>query len=1055
MLHEELIEKLGDELTPAEAHANFSVLLEVVGNVLDQPQDPKFRSVRTSKLTAKLNSKSIAVLQALGFEDSGDCKVLPATANAEALQSAREMLQCLTLSYQPQTASTEAGSQNVSPCTGVEDDDDEELAAAMELSMAQKPNEQQDREIAERLEKEAEEHKAVDFERFQAEDVVIDDDAVEKINEYCRASGERYVDPQFPPTDRSIYRDELDATTWQCMSCHSRTPLPPVPKIPSSREEAEALEAEWKIKGVCSSCKAPAPHVATVRYFQRPTQWLRPGVRCPGCELLYSHMPTGKELVTRMCPHFLRDNGTATTIGAPWKLIREEARAEDVCQGGLGNCWLAAALSIVARFPELIDKMFVTKEFNEWGAYHLRLCHAGEWRSILVDDLLPTSKIFEGYMDPNGSTVYYSQGGSLCYLHGARRQIWVPIVEKAAAKLYGCWANMMGGTIAEAMSLFTGFPTQRIRGLYIRRAERQRREEKRQKRIEERTQLLLQGKDVPEDDDEDSDDENEAMAWSKILSASEAGYVMGMGCTEEACEKTKEHLVEEKGLQAPHAYGILDAREVQVGGKMVRLLKIRNPWGEKSPRTWKGDWGKDSSKWTFELQLELGVVNRSGVKMDEDMGIFWMAFEDVIQYFSQVEVCRVHQHWKEIRCRGWLPSALGPGEAFDLTVFRKTQVDIVVWQEKHITREAALGARSTNVDVGLAVLRRRGIDANGQPEYELVEYIERTNFDDCSAEMILEGGFVYRLVPVSYGLLQEVSPRRCVLAVHSVQVVEVQKVPSSWHEIASGAFEGCRKLGRKRPVMTFNGGPEPGLQQFVRFEEGCGCCIAVENTSSSMAALQFDASDCAGCSFSRGTSMAVIAVPPCSRQIVMGIATNPGASRYAIAFMTVSMGADNAAFAAFGDTIHMPLPILSPECRAGNRPLPDESILKRAPPEVEEPSPKRRVSQPLETNAQTDEEMLEEAMKLSMGLMQPLGGEDEDEDDLEAAIRLSMEANSSVATPPPNALAPERLATPDQKALLQSKVKALFEEYRRQGVPPNEAAPKALAEAQRLLAEGR
>jgi calpain-15 len=1046
MSYEELIEKLSDELTPAEAHNNFTVLLKVLGNVADNPSEPKFRSVSKSKLEEKLSRKAIDLLRAVGFADADkDHIALPKGASLDSLQSAREMLQCLALSYEPSPQNDAAEPM---------DTDDADLAAAMELSLAQKPDEQRDREMAERLEKEAEEHKAVDFERFQAEDVVIDDDAVDKINEYCRASGQQYVDPQFPPTDRSIYRDEADATTWQCSVCHARTPLPPVPPIPKSREEAEALDAEWKIKGVCSSCRAPAPHVATVRYFQRPTQWLRPGVRCIGCEMIYSHLPSGKELVCRMCPHFIRDTSTATTVGAPWKLIREEARAEDVCQGGLGNCWLAAALSIVARFPELIDKMFVTKEFNEWGAYHLRLCHAGEWRSILVDDLLPTSKIFEGYMD--GMTAYYSQGGSLCYLHGARRQIWVPIVEKAAAKLYGCWANMMGGTIAEAMSLFTGFPTQRIRGLYIRKAERQRREEQRQKRIEQRTQLLLQGQDAPEDD-EDSDEDNDAMTWSKILSASEAGYVMGMGCTEEACEKTKDHLVEQKGLQAPHAYGILDAREVQVDGKLVRLLKIRNPWGEKSPRTWKGDWGKDSSTWTFELQLELGVVNRSGVKMDEDMGIFWMAFEDVKEYFSQVEVCRVHQHWKEIRCRGWLPSALGPGEAFDLTVFRRTQVDIVVWQEKHITREAALGARSTNVDLGLAVLRKRGIDANGQVEYELVEYIERSNFDDSSAEMILEGGFVYRLVPISYGLLQEVSPRRCVLAVHSVQVVELQKSQSSWHEIASGAFEGCRKRGRKRPVMTYNGGPEPGLQQFVRFEEGCGCSIAVENTSSSMAALQFDASDCEGCSFSRGTSVSVVAVPPMSRQIVMGIATNPAATRYAIAFMTVSMGAENAAFAAFGDTLHTPLPLLSAECRAGSRPPPDESILKRAPPEVEEPSPKRRVSQPIQTRVQTEEEMLAEALALSMGVLPgAVNNDDADEDDLAAAIRLSMAVqpeSTGTAMPAPGTAAPptaERPKTAEQKKQLQDKVKALFEELRRSGMPPNEAAQKALAEARRL-----
>jgi len=198
-------------------------------------------------------------------------------------------------------------------------------------------------------------------------------------------------------------------------------------------------------------------------------------------------------------------------------------------------------------------------------------------------------------------------------------------------------------------------------------------------------QLLLSGADVPPDESDDSDDDD--MIWSKLLSCKDAGYLMGMGCSEEGCEKSKQHIVEEMGLQAPHAYGILDVREVPVNSSTVRLVKIRNPWGQIAPRTWKGKWGKDSDAWTPELQKELGVINSSGVLMDDPMSIFWMAFEDVKEYFSQVEICRVHLGWNEVRGVAWLASALGPGQAFDLTVQYRTNVDIAVWQERHITRE--------------------------------------------------------------------------------------------------------------------------------------------------------------------------------------------------------------------------------------------------------------------------------------------------------------------------------------------------------------------------------
>ena len=97
--------------------------------------------------------------------------------------------------------------------------------------------------------------------------------------------------------------------------------------------------------------------------------------------------------------------------GMPWALIRESARPEDVCQGAIGNCWFAGALSVVAAQDWLISKMFITKHFNRWGAYQIQLHHSGEWKGVLIDDLLPTAKIFEGFAD--GNMIHYSRGGML------------------------------------------------------------------------------------------------------------------------------------------------------------------------------------------------------------------------------------------------------------------------------------------------------------------------------------------------------------------------------------------------------------------------------------------------------------------------------------------------------------------------------------------------------------------------------------------------------------------------------------------------------------------
>lgn len=129
-------------------------------------------------------------------------------------------------------------------------------------------------------------------------------------------------------------------------------------------------------------------------------------------------------------------------------VFREEPRSDDVRQGALGNCWFVGALSVVAERPELIRRIFLSMDgdgANPNGVYQLRLCRAGVWRTVLVDDLLPCT-----------------QHGLLAYTKAARRQLWVPLVEKAAAKLFHSYDNLASGTMSEAFTLFTGFPSEQV-----------------------------------------------------------------------------------------------------------------------------------------------------------------------------------------------------------------------------------------------------------------------------------------------------------------------------------------------------------------------------------------------------------------------------------------------------------------------------------------------------------------------------------------------------------------------------------------------------------------
>ena len=41
----------------------------------------------------------------------------------------------------------------------------------------------------------------------------------------------------------------------------------------------------------------------------------------------------------------------------------------DIIQGSLADCWFLSALSSLAENPHLIERLFVTKEYNETGIY--------------------------------------------------------------------------------------------------------------------------------------------------------------------------------------------------------------------------------------------------------------------------------------------------------------------------------------------------------------------------------------------------------------------------------------------------------------------------------------------------------------------------------------------------------------------------------------------------------------------------------------------------------------------------------------------------------------
>lgn len=108
------------------------------------------------------------------------------------------------------------------------------------------------------------------------------------------------------------------------------------------------------------------------------------------------------------------------------------------------NSWILSALGVVANIPGLIEQLCVKKN-EEVGVYGFIFFKDGDWVSTVVDDQLFYK------IDPltGHRTLYFSSCRE-------ERESWLPLMEKAYAKIHGDYETLTGGFTSEGIEDLTG-----------------------------------------------------------------------------------------------------------------------------------------------------------------------------------------------------------------------------------------------------------------------------------------------------------------------------------------------------------------------------------------------------------------------------------------------------------------------------------------------------------------------------------------------------------------------------------------------------------------------
>mmetsp|Transcript_3195 Transcript_3195/g.9706 ORF Transcript_3195/g.9706 Transcript_3195/m.9706 type:complete len:605 (+) Transcript_3195:568-2382(+) len=465
---------------------------------------------------------------------------------------------------------------------------------------------------------------------------------------------------------------------------------------------------------------------------------------------------------------------------------------EDVSQGGLGDCWFLAAMAAVCEKPKLITSLFVTTELNDAGVYCVKLCKDGYWQHVLLDGLFPA----------NGNTLAFAQPN--------RGQLWVVLIEKAFAKLNGCFEALTGGTGDEALRVMTGQPVTTLK--------------------------FEQNPNAQVKIDRD-------ILWAQLLSFKDAGFIMcascGLSYGDADCAGY--------GLVENHAYTIINVVERQG----FKLLQMRNPWAS-DRRDWKGAWCDHDGKWDrYPRMKEELCPHRDGE------GIFWMCYNDFCCFYREAWICKTRDNWFSTSEKGIMPPPKSTTWwGYEITVFKVTELEVSLYQRG--LRDRAGG---TAFDIGCLLLSLSdGSSDWASRDLRGHKSAARDVADAVGFEDMIRDGRRYVVVPVSFNRAGGTGePMKYVISFHSNELLVIErKVEIPGETVARGLYLRAKEHGTKHR-------PFSGVMEYTLSD--CGMLSILENRSSSTVEVTVSYSG-HNITPSRGEMVTKDVIPPGCFQVV-------------------------------------------------------------------------------------------------------------------------------------------------------------------------------------------